>query len=61
MVMASKLRMTSTEDIELRAVVKFCVGLKLSTVDTLKQLKTRTHYKPVENICLQTARAVQGR
>ena len=38
--MASKRRITSTDDIELRAVVKFCVGLKLSPVETLKQIES---------------------
>ena len=39
MVMALKRRLTSTDDIELRAVVKFCVELKLSPVETLKQIQ----------------------
>ena len=37
MTMASKRRLTSTDDIELRAVVKFCSGPKLSPLETLKQ------------------------
>ena len=40
MAMASKRRLTSTDDIELRVVVKFCVELKLSPVKTLNKLKT---------------------
>ena len=39
MTMASKLRLTSTDDIELRVVVKFCSGPKLSPVETLKQIQ----------------------
>ena len=39
MAMASKRRLTSTYDIELRVVVKFCVELKLSPVETLKQIQ----------------------
>ena len=31
--------MPATADIELRSVVKFCVGLKLSIKETLKQMK----------------------
>ena len=37
MAMASKRRLKSTADIELRVVVKFCVELKLSPVEILKQ------------------------
>ena len=37
MAMASKRRLTSTDDIELCVVVKCCVELKLSPVETLKQ------------------------
>ena len=37
--MASKRRLTSTYGIELRVVVKFCVELKLSPVETLKQIQ----------------------
>ena len=36
--MASKRRLTSTDDIELRVVVKFCSGPKLSPVETLEQI-----------------------
>ena len=39
MAMASKRRLTSTYDIELRVVVKFCVELKLPPVETLKQIQ----------------------
>ena len=39
MAMASKRRLTSTNDIALSVVVKFCVGLKLSPVETLKQIQ----------------------
>ena len=39
MVMASKLRLTSTDDIELRVVVKFCAELKLSPVKTHEQIQ----------------------
>ena len=45
--MASKRRLTSTDDIELRVVVKFCVELKLQPVEALKQIQNapadRTH------------------
>ena len=37
--MASQRRLTSTDDIELRVVVKFCSGPKLSPVKTLKQIQ----------------------
>ena len=37
--MASKRRSTSTVDIELRVVVKFCSGPKLSPVETLEQIQ----------------------
>ena len=36
MTMTSKHRLTSRDDIELRVVVKFCVGLKLSAVEYIK-------------------------
>ena len=39
MTMASKRRLTSTDDIELRVVVKFCSGPKLSPVETLEQIQ----------------------
>ena len=35
--MASKRRLTSTDDIELQVVVKFCSGPKVSPVETLEQ------------------------
>ena len=38
MAMASKRRLTSTDDTELYVVVKFCVKLKFSPVETLKQI-----------------------
>ena len=38
MTMASKRRLTSTDDNELRMVVKFCSGPKLSPVETLEQI-----------------------
>ena len=37
--MASKWRLTSTDDIELRVVVKFCSGPKLLPVETLEQIQ----------------------
>ena len=37
--MASKRRLTSTDDIELRVVFKFCSGPKLSPVETLEQIQ----------------------
>ena len=37
--MASKRRLTSTDGIELRVVVKFCSGPKLSPVETIEQIK----------------------
>ena len=37
--MASKRRLTSTDDIELRVVVKFCSGPKISPVETLEQIQ----------------------
>ena len=37
--MASKRLLTSTDDIELRVVVKFCSGPKLSPVETLEQIQ----------------------
>ena len=37
--MASKRRLTSIDNIELRVVVKFCSGPKLSPVETLEQIK----------------------
>ena len=37
--MASKRRLASTDDIELRVVVKFCSGPKLSPVETLEQIQ----------------------
>ena len=39
MTMASKGRLTSTDNIELRVVVKFCSGPKLSLVETLEQIQ----------------------
>ena len=36
---ALKRHLTSTDDIELRVVVKFCSGPKLSPVETLEQIK----------------------
>ena len=39
MAMASKGRLTSKNDIELRVVVKFCSGHKLSPVETLEQIQ----------------------
>ena len=39
MTIASKRRLASTDDIELRVVVKFCLGPKLSLVETLKQIQ----------------------
>ena len=39
MAMTSKHRLTSRDDIELRVVVKFRVGLKLSAVETLKLIQ----------------------
>ena len=39
MTMASKLHLTSTDDIALRIVVKFCSGHKLSPVETQKQIQ----------------------
>ena len=39
MAMTSKRRLTSTNGIELGVVVKFCVGLKLLLVETLKQIQ----------------------
>ena len=39
MAMASKRHLTSTYDIELRLVVKFCGELKLSPVETLNQIQ----------------------
>ena len=36
---ASKRCLTSTDDMELRVVVKFCSGPKLSLVETLEQIK----------------------
>ena len=37
--MASKRRLTSTDDIELWLVIKFCSGPKLSPVETLEQIQ----------------------
>ena len=37
--MASKRRLTSKDDIELRVVVKFCSGPKLSPVEPLEQIQ----------------------
>ena len=37
--MAPKRRLTSTDDIEVRVVVKFCSGPKLSPVETLEQIQ----------------------
>ena len=37
--MASKRRLTLTDDIELRVYVNFCSGPKLSPVETLKQIQ----------------------
>ena len=37
--MASKRRLASTDDTELRVVVKFCSGPKLSPVETLEQIQ----------------------
>ena len=39
MAMASKHRLTSSDDIELRVVVKLRVGLKLSAIETLKLIQ----------------------
>ena len=39
MAMASKRRLTSTDGIELCVVFKFCVELKVSPVETLKQIQ----------------------
>ena len=39
MTMASKGHLTSTDDIELRVVVKFCSEPKLSPVETLEQIQ----------------------
>ena len=39
MTMSSKRRLASTDDIELRVVVKICLGPKLSLVETLKQIR----------------------
>ena len=39
MTMASKRHLTSTDDIELRVVVKFCSGPKLSPVETQEQIQ----------------------
>ena len=58
--------MTSTDDIELRTVVKFCVGLKLSLVETLKQIESldplpacgKTY---VKSGCIQGALYSRGR
>ena len=45
MTMASKRRLVSTDDIELRVVVKFCVELKLSPLETLKQVQNDPAYR----------------
>ena len=37
--MASKRRLTSTDDIELQVVAKFCSGPKFSPVETLEQIQ----------------------
>ena len=39
MTMASKQRLTSTDEIELQVVVKFCLKPKLSPVETLEQIQ----------------------
>ena len=39
MTMASKWRLTSTDEIELRVIVKFCLGPQLSPVETLEQIQ----------------------
>ena len=39
MTMASKRRLTSTDEIELQVVVKFCSEPKLSPVETLEQIQ----------------------
>ena len=39
MIMPSKRRLTSKDDIELRVVVKFCSEPKLSPVETLEQIQ----------------------
>ena len=52
MTMASKRRLTSTDDIELRVVVKFCSGPKLSPLETLEQIQNapadRAHDTDIE-------------
>ena len=52
MAMASEGHLTSTDDIELSVVVKFCVVLKLSPVETPKQIQNSTadhaHYTELD-------------
>lgn len=44
--MSSTSSATSTSELELRAVVKFCVGLKLTPVETLNQIKNSHTLQP---------------
>ena len=39
MIIASKRRLASKDDIEMRVVVKFCLRPKLSPVETLEQIQ----------------------
>ena len=64
--MASKRCLASTDDIELRVVVKFCSGPKLSPVETLEQIQNapadRAHDTDLEfnpiYFCYNTCRNV---
>ena len=49
MAMTSKHPLTLRNDIELRVVVKFCVGLKLSAVENIKKLIQNTPADPAHN------------